>query len=126
MAVSTVDGIEKNEIKYIAGFDVTFTGSLCICACAVFEAKTLKLVEKKSLITKTQMNYLPGFAAFREGPIMCQLYYDLEHDPDVILVEGHGISHPARAGLASFVGVTLNKPAIGIVKNVKWPSSNVK
>jgi len=112
------DGITPEEIKYIAGFDVAYQGDKCFCAAVVLDYKTLQVVEKKVVVTKVPMNYVPGFLASREGPPICQAYYDLEYEPDVILVDGHGIAHPVRSGLAVFVGVELGKPCIGVAKGL--------
>jgi deoxyinosine 3'endonuclease (endonuclease V) len=35
----------------------------------------------------------------------------------VLLVDGHGRLHPARCGVACFVGVNLGVPTIGVAKN---------
>jgi len=112
------NSISLDEIRYIAGFDVSYRGDKCYCAAAVINFKTLEIVERKCLVTKVPMNYVPGFLAFREGPPICQLYFDLENEPDVILVDGHGIAHPMHAGLACFVGVELAKPVIGVAKSL--------
>jgi len=116
--VSTEDAIDPSEIKYIAGFDVAFVGDKAICGAAVLDAKTLEVKETKHLIITAPMNYIPGLLAFREGPAILQLYYDLEYDPDVIMVDGHGILHEEKAGLASFIGVELAKPVIGVAKTL--------
>ncbi|HLF54175.1 MAG TPA: endonuclease V [Candidatus Nanoarchaeia archaeon] len=115
---SADDEIKIDEIKYIAGFDATYFGNKCVCSAVVLDFKTLQVVEKKFLVTKTPMNYVPGFLAFREGPPICQAYFDLEHEPDVLMVDGHGIAHPMKCGLATFVGVELSKPCIGIAKSL--------
>ncbi|VVB81907.1 Endonuclease V [uncultured archaeon] len=112
------DGIKPEDIKYIAGFDISYQGDNCVCAAVVLDYKTLQVVEKKVVVTKVPMGYVPGFLAFREGPPICQAYYDLEYEPDVILVDGHGIAHPVRSGLAVFVGVELGKPCIGVAKGL--------
>ncbi len=112
------DDVKIDEIKYIAGFDVSYFGNKCVCSAVVLNFKTFEVVEKKFLVTKTPMNYVPGFLAFREGPPICQTYFDLECEPDVIMVDGHGIAHPLNAGLASFVGAELSKPVIGVAKTL--------
>lgn len=112
------DDVKIDEIKYIAGFDVSYFGNKCVCSAVVLDFKTMEVVEKKFLVTKAPMNYVPGFLAFREGPPICQTYFDLECEPDVIMVDGHGIAHPLNAGLASFVGAELGKPVIGVAKNL--------
>lgn len=116
--VSTEDGVKPDTIKTIAGFDVTFFGDKAVCAAAVLDFRTMTVLERKYLLTKPEIPYIPGLLAFREGPAILQTYYDLEYDPDVLLVDGHGIAHPLRAGLACYVGVELGKPCIGIAKKL--------
>ena len=116
--IQAEDGIKVDEIKYIAGFDLAYFGNKCVCSVVVLDFKTLQEVEKKFLVAKTPMNYVPGFLAFREGPPICEAYFDLECEPDVIIVDGHGIAHPMNCGLATFVGVELGKPVIGVAKSL--------
>lgn len=116
--VSTEDALKIEDIRHIAGFDVSFFDNKCVCAAVVLDFKTMKVVEKKFVVTKIPMNYVPGFLAFREGPPIMQLYFDLEHEPEMIMVDGHGIAHPLMAGLAAYVGVELSKPVIGVAKSL--------
>jgi len=116
--VTTEDKLQLDRIKTIAGFDVAFFNDKAVCAAVVLDFKTMTVLERKYLLAKAEMAYIPGFLAFREGPAILQTYYDLEHDPDVLMVDGHGIAHPLRAGLASYVGVELAKPCIGVAKSL--------
>ncbi len=115
LQVSTEDAVSIDSIRYIAGFDVAYFGSKCVCSAVVFDFKTLKIVERKFVVTKTPMNYVPGLLALREGPPVCQAYFDLETEPDIIMVDGHGIAQDF--GIACFVGVELNKSCIGVAKS---------
>jgi len=115
---SPEDRIKIDEIRYVAGFDLAYFGNKCVCSAVVLDFKTLEVVERKFLVTKTPMNYVPGFLAFREGPPICQTYYDLEYEPDIIMLDGHGIAHPIHCGLATYVGVELGKSVIGVAKNL--------
>jgi len=116
--VKIEDSAKLDDIKTIAGFDVSFFGDKAVCAAVVLDLKTMTVLERKYALTKVEMPYIPGFLAFREGPAILQAYYDLEHDPSVLMVDGHGIAHPLRAGLASYIGVELEKPCIGIAKSI--------
>lgn len=116
--VSTEDAIKPEDIRYIAGFDLAYAGDKVVCAAVVLNFKTMQIVEKKYSISKTAMAYVPGFLAFREGPPIMQTYFDLECEPDILLIDGHGIAHPLRCGLASYVGVELDKPTIGVAKKL--------
>ncbi|MBI4016960.1 MAG: endonuclease V [Candidatus Aenigmarchaeota archaeon] len=106
------------QIKYIAGFDVAFVGGQMVCAAVVLDFKTLTVVERKHSVGRPQMPYISGFRAFRDGPAIIQTYYDIEHEPDVLMVSGHGVAHQNKCGLATYVGVELEKPAIGVAKSL--------
>lgn len=113
-AVKTDDILD--DIKTIAGFDITYNGDQCVCAAVVLSYPDLKIIESTHVVSKVPMNYIPGLLAFREGPVIMEAYYSLETEPDVLMIDGHGISHPEKCGVASFVGVELGKPTFGVAK----------
>lgn len=112
------DEISIDKIRKIAGFDLAFFGQKVVCVAVVVSLPDFKILEKKFTITNTPMNYIPGYNAFREGPAILQTYYDLQEEPDVLMIDGHGIIHPLRCGLATYVGVELGKPAVGVARNL--------
>jgi deoxyribonuclease V len=116
--VRTSDELKKEDIKKIAGFDTAFLGDKIICAAIVYDIATGQVIEKKHTVTKTPMPYIPGYLAFREGPAIMQTYYSLETEPEVMMIQGHGVSHPLKCGLASYVGVELGKATIGVAKKI--------
>lgn len=107
-----------NEIKTIAAFDIGFSGNKVICSVIVFEYPSLKILEEKHKISDELMQYSPNTIAFREGPPITELYRELENQPDVLIIDGFGVLHPSKAGVASYVGVLLNKPVIGVAKEL--------
>jgi deoxyribonuclease V len=60
--------------------------------------------------------YVPGFLSFREIPAALQALERLEHQPDLILCDGQGRAHPRRFGLASHLGVYIDRPTVGVAK----------
>jgi deoxyribonuclease V len=110
--------ISTNQVKKIAGFDIVFTGRTAICGACVLEFPSLKLVERKILKAEAPMKYIPELLAFREGPLIVEAYHDLESEPDVIMIDDHGILHPQKCGVATYVGVELDKPTIGVAKGL--------
>lgn len=116
--VRTSDELKKEEIRKIAGFDTAFLGDKIICAAIIYDISTGQVIEKKHTLTKTPMPYIPGYLAFRKGPAIMQTYYSLEIEPEIMMIPGHGVSHPLKCGLASYVGVELGKATIGVAKKI--------
>jgi len=72
------------------------------------------------LILPVEQEYVPGFFAFREGPLLLQMIkqlIDVEGlHPRLLVIDGHGVAHPRKIGLASWVGVQVDIPTIGLGK----------
>lgn len=64
----------------------------------------------------TSMPYIPGFLSFRETPALLAAWEQLSQKPDLLFVDGHGISHPRRLGVASHFGLMIDVPTIGVAK----------
>lgn len=103
--------------KYIAGVDAAFQNNKIICAACLYMYPEMLLIEETYVITKTLFPYIPGFLSFREGPAIIKALKGLSKKPDIILIDGQGIAHPKRLGIASHIGVLLNIPTIGCAKS---------
>jgi deoxyribonuclease V len=102
-----------NRIKFIAGIDcVAFENKLI--AYVVLCDKSMKIVEKSKYILSDPLPYKLGYSAYREMPAMIEAYNLLEQEADIIIVNGNGINHPRKMGVASHLGLALNKPTIGV------------
>ncbi len=110
------DALPK-RIKYVGGVDVAYTEKLSISAAIVLDYDSLSIIESKTVHTKIRFPYIPTLLAFREIPPAISAIRRLRLQPDVFLVDGHGIMHPNRFGLASHLGVVLSIPTIGVAKN---------
>ena len=110
---------DPGEPAYLAGVDVAFsrTRDLLFAAIVVLDAGTMELVEVVSAAQQPVFPYVPGLLTFREGPVVLQAYEKLEHEPDLMMFDGQGIAHPRGLGLASHIGVLLDKPSIGCAKS---------
>ncbi len=107
----------RKKIQYVGGVDVAYTESQSISAAVVVDYKSLSIVESKIALFNTKFPYIPTLLAFRETPPIILAINKLHLQPDIFLVNGHGIMHPYRFGLASHIGVVLNKPTVGVAKN---------
>jgi deoxyribonuclease V len=69
------------------------------------------------MVNSVLTRYVPGFLGFREGPLLVRVAEELRVRPDVFLIDGQGVAHPRKFGLACHVGLALEKPAIGVAKS---------
>lgn len=89
-----------------------------ILASAVVCDENLKPIEERYIIKPIKFPYIPGYRAYRELPAMTIVYNKLIEQPDVVFVEAHGIAHPRGLGLTSHLGISINKPTIGVAKKI--------
>ena len=105
--------------KTIGGIDQTYTSNnRIISAAVVIDRKSLKEIEAKYSVMEVNFPYIPGFLSYRELPAMVEAYRMLEQRPDMIIIDGNGILHPRRLGLASHLGILLDAVTIGVAKNL--------
>ena len=106
-----------SKIDKIAGADVSYYKNKMIAGVIVFEFPNLKAIEKQSFISPVNFPYIPGLLTFREGPSILAAYEKIKNEPDIILFDGQGIAHPRRMGIATHLGLFLDKPTIGCAKS---------
>ncbi|MEK6950602.1 MAG: endonuclease V [Nanoarchaeota archaeon] len=93
-------------------------GTKLLALVVICEFPSMKLLEMKSYLLDNPLPYRPGFQAYREMPAIIEAYNQLEQEPDLILVSGAGIAHPRRIGIASHLGLALNRPTIGVTESL--------
>jgi len=106
------------KLELVAGVDCSYNQDGVIAAIAVCDYKTMQVREKVFAVKKSNIPYIAGFLAYREGPAISEAYTQLEQKPDVMIFDGNGILHPRRFGLASHMGVAFDIASIGIAKQL--------
>ena len=113
------DGFPK-PLRTVAGFDVGFEddGATTRAAAVLLDADTLEVIDQQVARAPTRMPYIPGLLSFRELPALLEALAMLQHAPDLAFIDGHGIAHPRRLGIAAHFGVATNLPCIGVAKKI--------
>jgi len=111
---------ENPRIKSAAGVDVSY-GREGVVASYV-EIQENQVVRQEYIIkTEVRFPYIPGYLAFRELPPLYDLLRKVKEEDklaDVVFVDGNGLLHPRKAGLASHLGVVADHPTVGIAKKL--------
>ena len=117
-SVERGDRLEQDPPTLIGGADVGFEqeGEVTRAAMVLLSYPSLELVEYQVARVATTMPYIPGFLSFRETPALLAAWELLSRKPDLLFVDGHGISHPRRLGVASHFGLLVDVPTIGVAK----------
>lgn len=109
-------------IARIAGADVSHSprdpDAQIYAAAVAFDLPALVPAETAGAVAPPPLPYVPGFLGFREAPAVVAAIRKLAPAPDLLLIDGHGISHPRGLGVASHVGVLLDIPSVGVAKRI--------
>ncbi len=105
--------------RFIAGVDIAAgrPGDMAQAAVVVLSYPELAVVATEIAQGEFNFPYIPGLLSFRESPLVVAALEKLTITPDLILVDGQGIAHPRRMGLACHLGLLLAWPTIGCAKS---------
>ena len=107
------------EITRICGVDIAYSASsnAAYCSAVIMDKNMQQLIESIDVQTIVKYPYVPGLLMLREAePILYTLKL-LKNSYDLLLIDGHGLLHPRKCGLACYVGFTLDRPTIGVAKS---------
>ncbi|MCU0498785.1 MAG: deoxyribonuclease V [Anaerolineae bacterium] len=105
-----------NEIKRVAGVDVSVQEGESQAAVVVLSFPELRMIETVLARQPTPFPYIPGLLSFREAPALLEAFERLQNVPDVFIFDGMGRAHPRRMGIAAHLGLWLARPTIGCGK----------
>lgn len=105
------------KIRYVAGVDCSYLDDRIIGSVVAVDYETLKPVERAHAILKLKFPYIPGLLAYREANAMIAAFQKISTDVDVLMVDGFGVNHPRRCGIATHIGLKLDLPTIGVGKS---------
>ena len=111
---------DVTDVRYVAGVDIsvgTRGSNAGRAAVVVLEWPSLSPVEQAIERAEVRFPYVPGLLSFRELPLVLPAFARLQRRPDLVIVDGQGIAHPRRFGIAAHLGVLLDLPSIGCAKS---------
>lgn len=115
------DLVERRDrigrVRRIGGIDVSIRDGWARAAVIVMNPD-FEIIESRTAELRATFPYVPGLLAFRELPAIVKAFRSLDQSPDLALVDGHGVAHPRRFGIACHVGVALDLPTIGCGKSL--------
>ncbi|MDI6857333.1 MAG: deoxyribonuclease V [Dehalococcoidia bacterium] len=107
------------DVRRVAGVDISVDRYRARARGAVVVLSYPELAIEEEVVIETALRfpYVPGLLSFREAPVILEAFERVRRMPDLLLVDGHGLAHPRRFGIACHLGVTLGLPTIGCAKS---------
>jgi len=116
--VITHDYLNNNSIRNVCGIDVSYMDLNAFCSAVIVNKNTLEIIEIANKKSIAKYSYIPGLFMLREAKPLLRTLRLLKNKFDLVLIDGHGILHPRKCGLASYIGIMIDKPTIGVAKKL--------
>lgn len=110
----------SRPVQTIAGGDISFNKDTDVvyAGFVVIRLADMATIAEAGVTTRALFPYVPGLLSFRECPALLEAWAQLAVEPDVVMLDGQGIAHPRRLGIASHMGLLLERPTVGCAKSV--------
>jgi deoxyribonuclease V len=113
-----IEPLEK-PIRIIAGADISFNKyeETVYAGIVLFKYPQLEVIDTAWAISRTSFPYISGLLSFREVPALLDAWNKLDIKPDLLVLDGQGIAHERRLGIATHFGLIADVPTIGSAKS---------
>ena len=108
-----------DRCELVAGADVSYNrfSSTVYAGVVVVRLSDGTVVERQGVVGEATFPYIPGLLSFREVPIVLEAFARIQSEPDAVMMDGQGIAHPRRLGLAAHAGLWFDRPCLGCAKS---------
>lgn len=107
-----------SQVSTVAGIDVGLKKRNVVrAAVVVLSYPQLTPIDQSLAELAVSFPYIPGLLAFREAPVVLAALEKLETEPDLFIFDGQGLAHPRRMGIATHIGLIIDRPSIGSAKS---------
>ena len=107
-----------DNVELVCGVDVSYRKKTAFCSAVVINKENFEITETAISKSKIKNPYIPGLFILRESAPILQTLKLITKPFQLLLVDGHGVLHPRRCGLACYVGIDTNIPTIGVAKSL--------
>ena len=107
-----------DNVELVCGVDVSYRKKTAYCSAVIINKEKFEIVETANSKSEIKNPYIPGLFILRESAPILQTLKLLKNSFQLLLVDGHGILHPRRCGLACYIGLSTNLPTIGVAKSL--------
>ncbi|AKG91678.1 Endonuclease V [Geoglobus ahangari] len=111
---------DPGRIEYVIGVDQAFfrvgREEYVVSASVLMKYPEMEIAEQHHLIEEVKFPYIPTFLMYRESKPAIKAVRAVMRENAVVMVDGSGLAHPRKCGLATYIGVVLDIPTIGITK----------
>lgn len=118
--ISLVDILPNDEIRTVTGIDLAYTNDqekeYAVCYAVTLDRKSHQVIDSAQDFGVVEVPYISGLLAFREKDLILKTYEKLKQKGDILIFDGNGILHERKMGIATHVGILLDKPTIGVAK----------
>ncbi len=106
-------------VRLVAGGDASFTpdGGDIIAGWVVWDLEAQAVADTALAVRPVSFPYVPGLLSFREAPALIAAARKLQIEPQVFMIDGQGLAHPRRFGLACHLGLLIDRPSLGCAKS---------
>jgi deoxyribonuclease V len=108
-----LENTSKVPVRAVAAVDVAYKGRLGFGFFVIMNCE-FRTLEEEYVQVEVSFPYISGYLAFREAPVILKALEKAGREYDAVMINGQGIAHPRGCGLASHVGLILERPTIGI------------
>lgn len=108
---------DRRPVTTVGGVDISIKTETARAAIVVIRYPELTPMEAVIADAPLVFPYIPGLLAFREGASVLAAWNELKSKPDLLMFDGQGIAHPRGIGIASQMGLWLERPTIGVAKS---------
>jgi len=108
---------DDRPVATVGGVDVSLKGETARAAIVVFRYRDLAPLASVTADVPLTFPYIPGLLSFREAPAILAAWHKLTLRPDLVMIDGQGIAHPRGIGIASHIGLWIDRSTIGVAKS---------